>query len=93
MEENIITNDYIEAYGAIESDPDIRDYRIATATINEARESFPNEFELEMPAVKNQGSVGSCVAHSLATVIEYYNKKQHNEDIEMSVGYIYGNRF
>lgn len=92
MEENIITNDYIEAFGAIESDPDIRDYRIATSTVNEAREAFPNEFELEMPTVKNQGSVGSCVAHSLATVIEYYNKKQHNEDIEMSVGYIYGNR-
>ena len=92
MTDNIITNDYIEALGAIESDPDIRDYRIARATVKEAKPTFPEEFELDMPSVKNQGSVGSCVAHSLSTVIEYYNKKQHNEDIEMSVGYIYGNR-
>lgn len=92
MPENIITNDYIEAFGAIKSDPDIRDYRIATIAVQEAKETFPKEFELDMPSVKNQGAVGSCVAHSLATTIEYYNKHQHNEDIEMSVGYIYGNR-
>lgn len=91
MVDNIEKN-YIEAFGAIESDPDIRDYRIATATVKEAKVTFPKEFELDMPAVKSQGSVGSCVAHSLATVIEYYNKKQHKEDIEMSAGYIYGNR-
>lgn len=92
MSENIITNDYIETLGAIESDPDIRDYRIDGATVKEVKPTFPEEFELDMPSVKNQGSVGSCVAHSLSTVIEYYNKKQHNEDTEMSVGYIYGNR-
>ena len=91
-EKPIIEVDYIEAFGAIGSDPDIRDYRIATATVKETKSKFPSEFELEMPAVKNQGIVGSCVAHSLATVIEYYNAKQHNEDAEMSVGYIYGNR-
>lgn len=92
MSENIITNDYIEAFGAIESDPDIRDYRIDGTTIEATKPTFPNEFELDMPAVKNQMNVGSCVAHSLSTVIEYYNQKQHNADIEMSVGYIYGNR-
>ena len=92
MSENLITNDYLETLGAIDSDPDIRDYRIAAATVQEAKETFPNEFELNMPAVKNQGSISSCVAHSLSTVIEYYNIKQHNEDAEMSVGYIYGNR-
>ena len=91
-EKPIIEVDYIEAFGAIGSDPDIRDYRIATTTIKATKTNFPNEFELAMPAIKNQGSVGSCVAHSLATIIEYYNKKQHNEDAEMSVGYIYGNR-
>jgi C1A family cysteine protease len=45
-----------------------------------------------MPAVKNQGAVSSCVAHSVALVMEFYNKKQHGQDIPMSVGYIYGNR-
>jgi C1A family cysteine protease len=36
-------------------------------------EIFPKEFELKLRGVKGQGSVGSCVAHSLASVIEYYN--------------------
>ena len=79
--------DYICSTGAIISPPDIRDYRFETTGSN-----FPTEFELKMPPVKNQGSVGSCVAHSIALVMEFYNKKQHNEDIQMSVGYIYGNR-
>lgn len=92
MSENIITNDYIEAFGAIESDPDIRDYRIAKTTIREAKTTFPTSFELDMPPVKNQGSIGACVANSLATTIEYFNKIQHNSEDSMSVGYIYGNR-
>ena len=73
--------------GALFSAKDIRDYRLATVASD-----FPKEFELPMPEVKNQGNVGSCVARSLAIVIEFYNKKQHNQDIPMSVGYIYGNR-
>lgn len=83
-----MSNDTIyEVCGALDSPPDIRDYRFATVN-----EDFPEEFELPMPAVKNQGSVGSCVAHAIALTMEYYNKKQHGEDIPMSVGYIYGNR-
>lgn len=83
-----MSNDTIyEVCGALESPPDIRDYRFASVS-----EEFPEEFELPMPAVKSQGSVGSCVAHAIALTMEYYNKKQHNEDIPMSVGYIYGNR-
>ena len=80
--------DIVCATGALLSLPDIRDYEIVTT----AECDFPEEFELTMPSVKSQGSVGSCVAHALATVMEFYNKKQHHEDIDMSVGYIYGNR-
>lgn len=72
--------------GSIFSVPDLRDYRGVTS-----QAEFPKEFSLLMPAVKNQGSVSSCVAHSLATVCEYYNTKQ-NSPLEMSTGYIYGNR-
>lgn len=79
--------DYQETFGAMISAPDIRDYHLATI-----ESSFPEEFELLMPAVKNQGTVGSCVAHAIATVMEYYNEKQHKQTIPMSVGYIYGNR-
>ena len=86
MADNI---EIIEALGAEASAPDLRDYKIAKASL---ASEFPECFELEMPPVKNQGSVGSCVAHSIALVAEYFNKVQHNIDNELSVGYIYGNR-
>lgn len=81
--------DYIQSLGALFSKKDVRDYKIDCAS---APVEFPAEFELEMPKVKSQGSVGSCVAHSVATTIEYFNNLQQNNNEEMSVGYIYGNR-
>lgn len=79
---------YQKAFGAIPSPKDVRDYRIACASNVE----FPTEFELAMPKVKNQGAVGSCVAHAISTVVEYFSRLQGDEYKEMSVGYIYGNR-
>ena len=77
-------------HGAGFSRPDLRDYRIAKASLNT---EFPEEFELDyMSPVKNQGSVGSCVAHAIATCAEYFNWRQHNLVAELSPGYIYGNR-
>ena len=73
--------------GALFSKPDVRDY-VASTTLSE----FPVEFELDMPKIKNQGSVGSCVAHSLSTIAEYFNEKETGKYEEMSTGYIYGNR-
>lgn len=75
--------------GAIFSDYDCRDYKLVyTAKSSD----FPKRFSLKMRDIKNQGAVGSCVAHALSSIIEYYNYKQlHNRD-RMSVGYIYGNR-
>lgn len=81
--------DYIESFGAIPSPSDVRDYKAVCAA---SAEEFPTEFELQMPVVKNQGSVGACVAHSLATTIEYFNLHQGDSTDEMSVGFIYGNR-
>lgn len=75
--------------GAILSPIDIRDYKgIACAR----SESFPEEFELSMPEVKNQGAVGSCVAHAISTVVEYHSRLYEDELRPMSVGFIYGNR-
>lgn len=79
--------EYKESFGAVFSPKDFRDYRGVCCVAD-----FPDKFELEMPDVKNQGAVGSCVAHSLATVIEYYNRDQANMTDKMSVGFIYGNR-
>lgn len=81
--------DYAESFGALFSKKDVRDYKIDCTS---APVEFPAEFELEMPKVKSQGSVGSCVAHSIATTIEYFNGLQQGNNAEMSVGYIYGNR-
>ena len=79
---------YKEVFGAIPNKVDIRDY---VASVS-ASVILPEEFELEMCPVKNQGTVNSCVAHSIASVIEYFNKIQEGNYVEMSVGYIYGNR-
>lgn len=73
--------------GALFSKPDVRDY-VAHTELSE----FPKEFELNMPKVKSQGSVGSCVAHALSTIVEYFNQKETGKYEEMSTGYIYGNR-
>lgn len=54
--------------------------------------NFPSEFELKTVRIKNQMMTGSCVAHSLSSIIEYYNVVQREDPTEMSVGYIYGNR-
>jgi hypothetical protein len=78
-------NEFIK--GALFSKPDVRDY-VATTTLTE----FPKEFELDMPRVKNQGAVGSCVAHALSTIVEYFSQKEMGWYTEMSTGYIYGNR-
>jgi hypothetical protein len=79
---------YQESFGAVRSPADVRDYRIACAS----NETFPAEFELDIPPVKNQGRVGSCVAHAISSVVEYYSRMYGDEEREMSVGYIYGNR-
>ena len=73
---------------------DIREYSASFSPCGASAETveFPEEFELKMPAVKNQGAIGSCVAHSLSTVIEYFNELQEGSYVKMSTGYIYGNR-
>lgn len=80
---------YLKSFGALFSKKDVRDYRLDCAS---APVEFPAEFELKMPKVKDQKQVGSCVAHAIATTVEYFNNLQQNSNEEMSVGYIYGNR-
>lgn len=74
--------------GAIFSDKDVRDYEAVCSAVVD----FPKEFELKMVRIKDQGIIGSCVAHSISEVIEYFNSVQIGDTTEMSVGYIYGNR-
>ena len=78
----------IESLGALPFKVDVRDYKLSAKEEIE----FPETFELEAPKVKSQGAVGSCVAHSIAEVNEYFNKMQEKNDKAMSTGFIYGNR-
>ena len=79
----------LETLGAIFSSLDVRDYK---AVCTASPKSFQKEFELPIIRIKSQGSVGSCVAHALSSVVEYFNYIQHNIKTLMSTGYIYGNR-
>ena len=75
--------------GAIFSGVDVRDYKMVCAA---PANVLPVTFELKTVRIKDQHTTGSCVAHALSSIIEYYNMKQRNDPTEMSVGYIYGNR-
>ena len=52
--------------GAIFSGIDVRDYKMVCAAQNY---EFPKEFELKTVRIKNQLNVGSCVAHSLSSIL------------------------
>lgn len=78
-----------QSLGAVLSPIDVRDYQLVCSSAT----TYPTSFELEnMPEAKSQGLVSSCVAHALATIIEYISRKQGDETSEFSVGFIYGNR-
>ena len=73
--------------GALAPQTDVRDYKVAAA----AGEEFPARFELlNLPRVKNQGNVSSCVAHATATILEYFNRKEIKDSRQLSTDFIYG---
>lgn len=84
----IIGKKLLKYYGAKPSKKDKRDFRIATVA-----QAFPQSFELPLPVIKNQGSVGSCVAHSTSYLAEYQLPKTDDYSLDrVSVGWIYGYR-
>ena len=72
-------------YGCKKEIVDKRDYKMHVST----GIKLPVEHKIDMPGVKNQGNVNSCVAHSLSTFLEEYYKLSN---IDFSVGFIYGYR-
>lgn len=83
-----------EAFGAPLAPNDARDYK-AKLGKDAKKKEYPKEFDLFSGLnikIKNQLGTNSCVAHAVSTVVEYFHKKQENENAEMSTGYIYGNR-
>lgn len=71
----------------VESSYDVRDYSIC------ADSQFPETFELPLKVnVKNQGSKPTCVAHALASLIEYHNLVETQKYRKFSTEFIYGTR-
>ena len=80
----------VNSLGAKFGAPDIRDYKVKR---KDRDVIIPETFECEnMPAVKNQGQISSCVAHALATIVEWHSQRQGDSKEEMSTAFIYGNR-
>lgn len=69
-------------YGCELSPYDARDYKVCGVA------GLPDAFELDFSniRVKNQGSVSSCVAHAMSTILEYYD----NGNNDLSTNFIYG---
>jgi C1A family cysteine protease len=77
----------IEDYGCLNSPYDSRDYKIISKNT-----TYPKEYLLSMPHLKNQSMIRSCVGHSLAYINEYFYRKESNKDSDFSAGFIYGYR-
>ena len=78
----------IEAFGALISPFDARDYKLVAS----ATEELPDTFKLPIVTVKNQSNTPSCVAHAASSIVEYHHKRQQNEKMVFSTEFIYGLR-
>lgn len=74
-------------YGCNKEIKDKRDYK--SYICNAKQTELPKQYKIEMPNVKDQGIVNSCVAHCLSTFMEETYKL---DKIEFSTGFIYGYR-
>ena len=72
--------------GYVESKKDLRDYKLNKKVCTGI--SLPDEFQVQHSFIKNQGSVGSCVAHSVAEVLEILE----DNNLKYSTAWIYGYR-
>ena len=71
--------------GAIESPVDIRDYKFKKEVVLMAS-NYPIYYECpNFTQIKDQGNVGSCVAHATASILEY-----HYPHTKLSTNFIYG---
>lgn len=75
--------------GAIPDKFDPRDYIYEAPTGNTV---YPIGFRLEKMPVKNQNTINSCVAHSIALIKETQEYYETGKKVEFSVGWLYGYR-
>lgn len=73
-------------FGALKPKVDTRDYKLRAGT-----SEFPETYSCEnLPPVKNQRSVSSCVAHATAAILETFNRKETGKFTPLSTNFIYG---
>ena len=72
--------------GALKPKVDLRDY-VIKAGVEELPETFTCA---NLPPVKNQHDVSSCVAHATSTILETLNTNETGEFIQLSTNFIYG---
>lgn len=71
-------------YGCKPPKEDVRDYRLSKSI---SSVKLPEEFTwVDLPKIKNQGSVSSCVAHSTSSILEHRIKNKYT----LSTNFIYG---
>ena len=71
--------------GALKPKADVRDYKVAAGA------EYPKTHLCEnLPPVKNQRSVSSCVAHATSSVLETFNKTETGYHTPLSTNFIYG---
>ena len=76
----------LHPFGALKPKTDLRDFKIAAAAAQ-----YPESFTCKnLPPVKNQHSVCSCVAHATSAVLETLNKTETNQYVPLSTNFIYG---
>lgn len=73
-------------YGCNPPQVDVRDYRLAKSAVDAS--SLPVAYvPMQLPKVKNQKSVSSCVAHTTSSILEFHDIKNGNT---LSTNFIYG---
>ena len=76
---------YTMIFGCKPSPKDLRDYKIAN--LSQRNITYPEHFILDnLPQIKNQTTVNSCVAHAMSSILEYHDKSVHT----LSTNFIYG---
>jgi C1A family cysteine protease len=74
--------------GALPPKIDVRDYKVAGAAVDTT--ALPKSFSLNpIMSIKSQGSVSSCVAHAVSSILEYHARAEH----KLSTNFIYGAQF
>lgn len=73
-------------FGALQPKIDLRDYELAAGVCE-----FPESYICkDLPPVKNQRTVSSCVAHATAAILEAFNKTETGTFVPLSTNFIYG---